>query len=70
MRSAAELEEGSGGTQPGVRGHPRVLRVVVVYQPVQNYCGILTISVAPPEITGVPGTEGHQVSRTQDFSGL
>lgn len=54
--------------QPGAQRHSRVLRVVVKCQPVQNYYNILTITMAFSETTGVPGMEGHQVRRTQDFS--
>lgn len=37
------------------RGHPRVLKVVAVYQLVQNYVNILTTSKALPETTSVSG---------------
>lgn len=37
------------------RGHPRVLKVVAIYQLVQNYVNILTTSKALPETTSVSG---------------
>lgn len=72
MDSAIALGGGGLWRCPGVcwcgraAGHPRVLRVVAIYQPVQNYFSTLTADPAPPETTSVPGTG----SPTQQGLGL